>query len=156
MAGASYSILDEPQPGTLARFVVNPFWPLLAMMMVGTWLAGPWFILNAFALGSATRKSETWLVIGSVLTTIGFIVGLSVLGDMGLLPEAVRPYARIVLAVIKLGFAYVVFTRQERSLALYEYYGGATRNGALVLVGGVIARGALSGAPAWVQWLFVI
>jgi hypothetical protein len=156
MARSGYAILDEPQPGTLAKYVVNPFWPLLAMMMAGTWLAGPWFIFNGFAIGSSTRKSEMWLVIGSVLTSAAFIGLLFVLVAQDMYPDALRPYVQIVLAVIKLSFAYVIVMRQQRSLALYEYYGGVVRNGALVLVAGVVMRGVFSGASTWVQLLFAI
>ena len=156
MARSGYAILDEPKPGTLARYIVNPFWPLLAMMMAGTWLAGPWFIFNAFALGSSTRKSEMWLVIGSVLMSIAFLAVMTTLIMYDVFPQTPRPYVHIVLAVIKLSFAYVIFMRQQRSLALYEYYGGAVRNGALVLVAGVVMRGVFSGAPWWAQLLFAI
>jgi hypothetical protein len=156
MSRAGYAILDEPQPGGLAKYAVNPFWPLMAMMMTGTWLAGPWFIFNAFAIGSATRKSETWLIIGSVLSTAAFIALIAALAAAAPMPSGAAPYLRIVLAVIKLSFAYLVFMRQERSLALYEYYGGQVRSGALVLVAGFFARVYFVDAPGWVRFLFAI
>jgi hypothetical protein len=58
--------------------------------------------------------------------------------------------------VIKLGFAYAVWIKQDRSVALYTYYGGMVRNGALPLVAGVVLRGVLSDAPSWVRLLFAI
>jgi hypothetical protein len=157
MRGATYTILDEPRPGALAHLVVNPFWPLLAAMMAGTWIAGPWFIFNAFAMGSATRKAETWLVIGSVLASLAFIFGLGFVST-ALFPISKEhaPYVQIVLSVIKLGFAYAVWIKQERSVALYTYYGGMVRNGALPLVAGVVLRGVFSDAPSWVRLLFAI
>ena len=154
MNRAGYAILDEPRPGALSRYVVNPFWPLIAMMMVGTWLAGPWFIFNAYAIGSATRKSETWLIVGSAVSTLAFIMLFGAFADV--VPAGTTPYARIVLAVIKLSFAYLVFMRQERSLALFEYYGGQVRNGAIVLLVGFFARVYLVDAPGWLQLMLAI
>jgi tetratricopeptide (TPR) repeat protein len=60
-ASKRYRIIDEPSPSSLARVAVKPFWPLLASMLGGTWLAVPWFILNGFALGSPTRRREALL-----------------------------------------------------------------------------------------------
>lgn len=152
MRAGSYAILDEPKPGGLARLVVNPFWPLLAGMMAGWWLAGPWFILNAFAIGSATRKSETWLVFGSVVAAFAFAFAVGF--ALTLYPidnRLVFPYLRIALDVIKLGFAYVVWMMQSRSIALYTYYGGLVRNGALPLIAGVALRTNFPDLPWWAR-----
>jgi len=43
-----YRIADEPRPGALSQLAVNPLWPLLAVMLGGTWIAWPWFALNTF------------------------------------------------------------------------------------------------------------
>src|SRR5690606_15917739 len=47
----SYRIEDEPGSSALERAIVDPRWPLLASMFAGGWLAFPWFVVNAFALG---------------------------------------------------------------------------------------------------------
>src|SRR5262245_19930115 len=108
MPRSGYMIMDEPQPGDLARYTVHPLWPLLAMMMCGTLLAGPWVVLNAFAIGSATRRSEAWLIVGSVLAAVAFIAVFGTAMAYGGLPwsaKAAGPYVLIALAVIKLSFA---------------------------------------------------
>ena len=144
--GAGYAIIDEPHPGKLAHLVVDPMWPLFATMMVGSWLSIPWFILNAFALGSPSRKTETLLAIGSVLALVAFLVGFS-FGRTALgLGESSYPYARIGLAAVKLVFAYAIWIRQARSVALFTYFGGTTRNGVLVLVAGAFGGSKLGEA----------
>ena len=56
---AVYRIIDEPAPTALERTIVNPTWPLFASMFAGSWLAFPWFVLNAFALGGR-RRFAAW------------------------------------------------------------------------------------------------
>lgn len=157
MRAATYRILDEPAPGTLARFAVSPFWPLLAMMMAGVWLAAPWFAWNGFALGSATKKSEAWLAGASLVLPIPLLYLAELLFEALAIPESRGPYVYIVLTGIKLIFAYAIWFRQERSSALYTYYGGALRNGAMPLIAGVVVRMAVFAyAPMWLKLLFWI
>lgn len=137
MAAATYRILDEPSPGALSRYAVNPFWPMLSTMMAGGWLGVPWFVFNAFALGSATKKGETVLAVGALLVPTACLLGFAVVGQALQLPGWIGPYVRIAFTVIKLAFAYVIWSKQERSRALFEHFGGSVRNGAPVLMAGV-------------------
>jgi hypothetical protein len=133
----TYRILDEPRPGTLGNFVVNPVFPLLAMMMAGTWLGVPWIILNGFAMGSVTRRKEAVLAVLVLPGTFLLFMLLGMLLKAGILTQASMPYALVIITVWKLGLAYVLFDLQQRSFALHEYYGGVVRNGALVLVASI-------------------
>jgi hypothetical protein len=149
---ATYTIFDEPRPGTLARFAVDPFWPLLATMLCGTWLGASWFVFNAFALGSATRKSETWLAIASPVTSFGLLwLAISLVPEASL--SAARPYMHTMLAVVRLSFAYAIWARQERSSALFAHYGGTLRKGILPLIGGFVIMSMLADAPSAVKML---
>jgi hypothetical protein len=130
----TYRIADEPVPGRLASLVVNPFWPLLAAMVAGFWLALPWFALNAAAMGSATRRREWAWIAG------GLVLSAALGGGMHHAIEAnaigVRPfrYAMVGLVAWRLAVAYVVYTLQAPSFELHQHFGGAARNGALVVV----------------------
>ena len=90
-----YRILDEPTPGALAAYVVNPTFPMLALMLAGTWLAAPWFAFNALALGSPTARREIGLAIamlaGAFLLLIINLIGLG-LGPLltGMLSDAFK------------------------------------------------------------------
>ena len=53
-----YAIADEPEASRLAHLTVRPSMPLLALMLGGAWIAWPWFALNAYAMGSPTRRRE--------------------------------------------------------------------------------------------------
>lgn len=131
---ATYRIQDEPRPGAMGHLVVNPVFPLLATMMGGAWLGLPWFVFNAFAMGSTTRRKELLLALAVVPGTLLLIIVLNTLVLNGVLTETTGPYAGVGLTVWKLAMGYVLFNLQQRSFALHEYYGGAVRNGALVLV----------------------
>jgi hypothetical protein len=133
-----YRILDEPAPSGLGHLIVHPMWPLLAIMFAGVWLSLPWFVLNAFALGSPTRRKE---VVVAVLGPVGMLAlsyGLGVLHEWLHMPKGAIPYLVVVAIVWKLGVAYWLFAMQKQSFALHEYFGGKVRNGMLVLGAGFL------------------
>jgi hypothetical protein len=126
---SGYQIADEPAPSTLARFAVNPLYPMLAAMLAGVWFAWPWFAFNSFAVGSPTRRAElAWLAAGLILPpAIG--AGLLAARGAGLLPASAGPYIGLAVIVAKLVVVYAVFLLQSRTIEIYEYYGGKLVNG---------------------------
>jgi hypothetical protein len=143
----SYRIADEPAPSGLAHLAVNPIWPLFAIMFGGSWLSWPWFVVNAWAMGSPTRVREALLAAGgfagNVLVTIGFLL----IYGLKLAPEWTAPYLLIFFSGWKLGISYVLFTRQSRTFGLFEYYGGRPRNGMPMVLLGFLARSWLDLPP---------
>jgi hypothetical protein len=130
----TYRIADEPTPGRLGRLVVDPFWPLLGVMLAGFWLALPWFALNAAAMGSATRRREwAWLAGGLAISAVAgsaLLYGI----DHSLVGVRTARYAAIGLVAWRLAVAYAVFSLQQASFELHRHFGGAARNGVLVVV----------------------
>lgn len=126
---SGYQIADEPAPSTLARYAVNPLYPMLAAMFAGVWLAWPWFAFNSFAIGSPTRRAElAWLVAGLLVPpAVGWALIVAV-GE-GSLPSAAGPYVGLSVIVLKLVAVYAVFLLQSRTIEIYEYYGGKLVNG---------------------------
>lgn len=157
MTRSGYHIPDEPRPGALGHLAVRPFWPLLAMMTAGAWLSLPWFVLNAFAVGSPSKGREVaWAVAG--LAGSALIAG-SLLGLDGLhvLEKHHVPYLLIVPVVWKLFVAYRLQQLQARTLHLHEWYGGVVRNGVFVaLAGGIFGRGLVLGKLGSVFWTLVL
>lgn len=135
-----YQILDEPMPGPLAAYAVNPMWPLLAQMLGGTWLALPWYAFNGFALGSPTRVREAVLAGAGLLGGVAVSWGLIFLGDSFAVKAPEARYLLIVLVIFKLAVAYLLYIQQRRTFGLFEYYGGRVRNPLLVLVAAAILR----------------
>jgi hypothetical protein len=131
-----YRILDEPRPGALARLAVNPLWPLLAVMFGGTWISWPWFVVNAFAVGSPTRWRETALAAAGFAGTAALFVGLVLLDARGVFGASGLAYAGVGLVVWKLAVSYWLYVLQGRTFALFEYFHGAARNGVLVVFAG--------------------
>jgi hypothetical protein len=120
----SYRILDEPQPGPLQRYVVSPFFPLLATMLAGTWLSVPWTLFNGVALGSASVRTERavaamWLLGSALITTV-----VLALDDNPAVSDLVVRLCLLGLTTWKLGCAYWLHRLQSTSHELFTVYGG--------------------------------
>jgi hypothetical protein len=131
MAGARYAIPDEPLPGKLERWIVDPMWILFAQMLGGSWLALPWFVFNGVALGSPTRRRELALAATSLFGSAGLIWALAALGQM---PRLQFRLALLSLLAVKLGAAYALYLTQVRSFELWKHFGGQPRNAIVVVV----------------------
>jgi hypothetical protein len=154
-----YRIADEPTPGRWSRIAVHPLWPFFASMFGGAWLAWPWFVVNGAAIGSATRGRETLGALLGFAGAAGLALGLLALAGAGALGGADMGYALIAVRVWKIGVTYWLFTLQHRSFQLFEYFGGAARNGILLVLLGFFARSrlldALGEQPFWLLVLLV-
>lgn len=150
-----YRILDEPRPGPQAHLSVNPFWILLSVMMGGAWLAWPWFVFNSFAIGSATRKKELVLVVLGVAGSAALYLGVMALVTASVVDERSVAYAALVVVTWKLGITYALHVLQGRSFQLYEYFGGPSKSGVLLIVVGFLARGAVLERLEGSLWLIV-
>jgi hypothetical protein len=150
-----YRILDEPRPGPHAHLAVNPFWILLASMLGGAWLAWPWFIFNALAIGSATRVKEIALVATGIAGSVVLFFGIEALLASSLLDQRSAAYAVLVVVAYKLGISYALHLLQSRSFQLHEYFGGAVRNGMLLVILGLLARSSVLQKLEGSMWLVV-
>ena len=150
----SYRILDEPAPSGLGHLIVHPMWPLLSIMFAGVWLSLPWFVFNAFALGSPTRRKELVVAVMGPVGLLALSFGLGMLHVALEMPKGAIPYLLVVLTLWKLGVAYWLFDLQKQSFALHEYFGGKVRNGMLVVGAGyllspMVLKGPFGGAGWW-------
>jgi hypothetical protein len=150
-----YRILDEPRPGPHAHLAVNPFWILLASMLGGAWLAWPWFIFNALAIGSATRVKEIALVAVGVVGSVVLYFAIAALVSSSVLDQRYAAYALLGLVAYKLGISYALHVLQSRSFQLHEYFGGAVRNGMLLVILGLVARGPVLERLGGSMWSIV-
>lgn len=129
-----YEIIDEPLPGRFSQISVSPVFPLLCFMLGGAWLGWLWIAINGYAFGSAHRRRELWVALTSPLVALALFLGIAQLRVMELLSEAALEYALLLVVVWKLGSMYWLFNSQLRSFALYQYFNGTVKNGAIVLV----------------------
>jgi hypothetical protein len=152
----SYRILDEPAPGKLANLSVNPFWPILALMLGGAWVGWPWLALNSLAIGSASQRRELFAIAAGWLSGALLLSALIVIDARKLLDPRWLPYLKILIPALKLSFGYAVFHMQERSFELYEYFGGRVRNGAFVVVAAFLLTPNLFKAVGDSFWRLVL
>lgn len=152
----AYRIEDEPLPGAWAHLAVRPLWPLFAVMFAGVWLAWPWFVFNGWVVGSPTRRKELAWAVGGAVGLVGLALGLALLGETGVLPSRVWPYARVLLILWKLGVTYALYFLQSRTFQLYEHYGGPVKSGLMLVALGYFAHSWLldHGAQQGVWALF--
>lgn len=149
----SYRILDEPRPGPLSTVAVNPFWPLLGVMLGGAWLSWPWFAVNGFAVGSPTRGRELGVALLGFAGGAVIVLTILQLAGSGVLEGGAVRYAVIALTVWQLAVSYALYALQVRSFHLYEHFGGTVRSGlGVVLLAFVIGRRTVASALAG-SWL---
>lgn len=158
MAKRTYIIEDEPAAGgSLQRYIVDPQWPLLAVMMAGVWLGWPWLLFNGWALGSPNWRRQAWLLGVGLAVTVGLALAIVALWDADIIRT--RTHVRLALLVVtvwKLGISYKVHALQSGTFELFRYYGGQPIHGLrIVLIGAYLGR-ALFAAIGSALWLIII
>jgi hypothetical protein len=149
-SGLRYRIADEPLPGALSAWVVNPLWPMLATMLARSWLSAPWFAFNAFALGSASRRREIGWALASVVGAAALTGALLLLDARGLVPRSAARYGVVLVTAWRLFASYCAFSAQAASCELHLHFGGAVKNGAPVaLLAMFLPLDRYLGGAAW-------
>jgi hypothetical protein len=138
-ARPTYTIIDARTPSRVSHLAVDPYFPLLALMVGGGWIGWPWFILNAVALGSYTRKREIVVCAATAALLPAATLGIGYLFGYGLVARVALPYLQLLLTFIKLSVGYFVSSWQDRAVALRAGYESPLRNG----VGFVVLAGYL-------------
>ena len=146
MSAAVYRLPDEPMPSGLAKYAVDPMWPLLAVMFAGQGLGYAWFIVNGIALGSPRRMREWSLIVLAMGGAVVLLIALSWARRQGLLPGVALQYAFLSIVALKLTCAYVLYLRQHATFEIWSHYGGVARNGLPVAIVLGLASAKLFGA----------
>ncbi len=131
-ASDGYRIIDEPQPGRGPWIAVNPFWPLLAMVLTGILPGVLWFLYNGRALGSATRRRD--LAVGGIGVLVSLASAFALQTLRPSIPVAVFPYLGLFLVGWKVMIGYLLHIDQARSVELYQYFGGRLGKGFLLMI----------------------
>lgn len=154
---ADYVLADEPAPSGWAQYTVRPFWILLALMLVGAWLAFPWFIFNAHAVGSPTKAREMGLSVAYFACAVVLAILCIAVVELGLLPKDSLKYLVLLVLALKLGLGYWVTMLQARTFSLYEEFGGVVRSPVLFMIAGFMVKGWVVPTPSnlWtlVAWM---
>jgi hypothetical protein len=154
----SYEIADEPTPAAgWENLVFQPTAPLLGIMWCGAWLAWPWFIVNAIAMGSPTLRREIKLCLIGLGGTFALALIVFGLVDAGVIESRVAlQIALLSVVAFKLAVAYAVSTIQQRTFHVYTYYGGAVQKAMYVLIAGNYLRGLVLGLSEHPIWRVVL
>lgn len=141
-----YHILDEPRPGGLSQWTVEPLWPLLAIMVGGVWLSWPWFVFNSLAVGSPTRRREIAWAVGGLAGTFALVLGLFALISGVPELEPYQSYLLVSIFVWKALVSYRLYLLQSRTFEIYQYFDGPVRNGLILVAAGWFLRPHVLGA----------
>ncbi|WP_308364894.1 MULTISPECIES: hypothetical protein [unclassified Microbulbifer] len=123
---SAYQIIDEPKPGRLSRFTVDPMWPLFAFMFGGPFISWAWSLFNSFALGSPSRNRE---IIAVSLGLLGYFAVLTAMMTSETLRELGPVYIRLALVVVSLFACYYIYLKQSAACEIYQYFDGVLMNG---------------------------
>ena len=134
MGTHAYRLPDEPLPSGLAKYAVDPLWPLLAFMLAGNGIGVVWFVFNSIAMGSPTRARELGYVATSLLGSVLLLLLLGMARSNQWLDASQLRYAALSIITLKIAMAYVLYLAQSRCFEIWEHYGGQVRNGRPVLV----------------------
>ncbi|MGH6927657.1 MAG: hypothetical protein ACREEV_05000 [Dongiaceae bacterium] len=126
MSDRGYRIIDEPAPSALSRLAVNPFWIMLAGMLLSRWQAFAiiWFVVNSFALNSATKGKEICWAAGALVLALAGREPLQRLLDEQIGRAALIawwPYVHIVVIAMLLTAMYRLYLYQFGSYQLFRY-----------------------------------
>ena len=118
-----YRIADEPRIGTLSRMVINPFFILLASMLVDFRLGAIWLLFNGFAMGSPYAKRDLVIGLAASAAIIGAaFVSVSILGREQLQADALGPYLRLAFKTGWIALCYYLYLSQMKAYPLFQYY----------------------------------
>lgn len=134
---SAYSIIDEPRPGPLKRFAMNPMLPFLGYMLfmpVGAAL----FVLNALALRGRTMAWEIGFALGGLALFSRFWLlepALNAAMDAGWLSLTTFEawsfsikYLMLLPLAVGLWLGYKVFIWQSATYEIHTYF-DSTRAG---------------------------
>ena len=153
----TYKLPDEPGPSSLSKYAVAPFWPLLSVMVAGAWLAWPWFVFNAYALGSPTARREAAVAAFGFVATAGLALLAILAFDRGWLTGELAARLCIVgIVSFKLAVSYYLHTLQSRTYAVFEYYEGTGRSGEVVVIAGFLLRSLVLGLFESTLWKIIV
>ena len=143
-SGALYQIVDEPRPGVFARLLSQPAVPLLSFMFVGAFVSWPWFVFNAFALGSHRRWRDLAWAVAGFLGRAALAVGVFTAFHSLRIDTKYLGLGRMVPTLWSLLVTYRLFLSQQDPAELYElYHAPLGSRGLLVVVAAAIIVPAL-------------
>jgi hypothetical protein len=159
MAKSGYIIDDEPaQGGPYQRYIVDPMWPLLAVMMAGVWLGWPWLLFNGKALGSPNWRRQAEILAVGFAGTVALALAIVALWDADIIRTTTHVrLALLTVTVWKLAISYKVHALQSGTFELFVHYGGEPFPGMRVLMLGIyVGRALMLGVIDSVLWLIII
>ncbi|MCJ8268543.1 MAG: hypothetical protein MJK04_03985 [Psychrosphaera sp.] len=120
----TYQIIDEPKPGPLSKFTVNPLWPLLSTMLGGSVFSWIWFVFNSMCLNGPNKIKELLTILVGFFAFVGvYHFGVN-LFNQGVFGDINVQYFFLFGTCVQLVFSYAVFMLQSDGFEVYQYYGG--------------------------------
>lgn len=118
-----YRIADEPRINTLSRVTINPFFVILAAMLIDFKLGVVWLVFNAYAMGSPYAKRDLVIVLATTVAIIGTsFISIVVLGREQFQADTLGPYFRLAFKTGWIAVCYYLYLSQMKVYPLFQYY----------------------------------
>lgn len=120
----SYKIIDEPCPGFLSRFVVDPLWPLFSFMLGGSVFSWLWSGFNSLALGGPNLKKELATIVMAFVGLFSIYFLAHSLYSRGFFEDFNKQYLFLLITSVEISFCYLLFSMQKEGVEIHEYFNG--------------------------------
>lgn len=151
-----YVLPEEPPESSIARYACASHRIVTAAMLGGNWLGAPWFVFNAYALDSKTRRRE--IVLAALLPVVTLIAGGALMFAVlrGHLPIRFLEYGVIGVLAAKILVLYQLEKLQSASFKTHEALARRSIDGYVGLIlayvlRGVVVQAAFNLSP-WLGW----
>ncbi len=118
-----YRIADEPRISGLNRLAINPFFIILAAMILSFPLGAVWLLFNAFAMGSPYAKRDLIIAVIAAVAIMGTaFLSATFLGRELLQAHSLGPYFRLAFKTGWIALCYYLYLSQIKAYPLFQYY----------------------------------
>lgn len=155
-ARVEYVLPEEPPESPIARYACASHRIVTAAMLGGNWIGAPWFVFNAYALDSKTRRRE--IVLAALLPVSTMIAGGALLLAIlryGL-PIKYIEYGVLGVLAAKIGVLYQLEKLQSASFETHRALARRSIDGYVGLIAAYVLRAyvvtAAFNVSPWLGW----
>lgn len=119
---SNYRIIDEPHIGFVRKLVVNPLFPMLFTMLIGSTCGYLWFLINSLSLKQSFPQKELRLIgLGLLFSFLYGSLSIYLINEMNFHDKFIK-YLLFPLTLNKLAIAYYLYINQSGDYEAQKYF----------------------------------